>query len=201
MKKTRLNKFSRTRLHKLAQELYKILPENEADVRALAIARTIADKLVRKRLIALYPQKDMEVLRRYDKARQDYCIRVNLVAGGITQWQLDGEQPAPWRPETYCTPIQVDEETTKAIEAFRKLEGEQKAAREFRIKPYQSLINYSRHFEDVVEVWPEAERIRSECGAQSTALVVGLTDELVEAIRADVRARAAVSTEHVDIQE
>lgn len=53
---------------------------------------------------------------------------------------------------------------------------------------YYTLVERARYFDEVVEVWPEAERVRTRCNA--AAIVVALDENVIERIRHDVAARA-----------
>lgn len=187
MSKTRLNNHSRDVLNRLAERLVQV---SDDELRA---SQKDGDTLVRKMVEHRYPPKDMKVLRQYEQAHEDRCIRVRLHAGGDFQWNIRKDSPSVWQPGRYsCSNMHLaDESTTAAIELFRKLEADFKKRRAEKLAPYYKLINSSSTFEAVVSVWAEAEQVRAECGARSSAVVGAVTPEIIDAIHADMAERVA----------
>ena len=184
MRKTRLTKYSRERLCALARYLVKV---PDADLKK---AHTAASLAVRTLITTKYPPEDMAVLRRYNLGREDRCVRLRLRSGGDYQFNLSKDEPGVWHANSYCHMHLADEATTLTVEAFRKVETIHEELVEKKLEPYYKLINGSATFEAVLEIWPEAEQVRSQCGASATALVGAVTAEVVAAIQVDMASRA-----------
>ena len=115
MQKTRLNQRSRNTLERLANRLVTV-PDHP-----LKVAYDLASALVRNVLEKRYPPADMEVLRRYDLARQDPCVRLRLSSGGDYVWNLPRVGEITWQGSRYCTMHAADKDTTSAFTSFEKL--------------------------------------------------------------------------------
>jgi hypothetical protein len=191
--KTRLNSWMRERLIAFANRIVTCPEEASAEADALVDAQTaLGMELAEK-----WPVKEMRVLARHGYADFNTQLRV--------QAQLDGQDlDWHWRigvplSEARQIPghngqdvLRIDKEspTWAAIANWRSAVSAHKAALERKRGLYHSLVWASRHFEQVTEIWPEAEAMRAECGASRTLPAV-VDDVTRAAIRADVAARAA----------
>jgi hypothetical protein len=186
MRKVRLNKAHRARLRQLFQEVVKC----PAEENALQLAYQRAEPLVRATVLAEYPPKDMKVLKRYDVAKQDDCIKLRLTRGGEMMFNFATGTGPLVAKLTYTGKIYLaDEPTTKAVEgwdvATRNLEKAIKAKR----NDYFALIETAQTFEGVTAIWTEAEKIRPVITKQPTALVA-LNPSVIQRIKADVQTRS-----------
>lgn len=184
MTKTRLNQRMRDVLGAHARKLVSCPKEKAA---ADESYKATADA-VRKLIEARFPPKDMAVLKRYDVGRADPCIRLQLTNGTFYVWQFRPECGVPVQPGQNCKTHLADEAVTAAVQNDIKAGDDLKVALEKKLADYYSLIAAATTFEAVCEVWPEAEQVRSQCGA--TAIVIAVTPDVVARIRADVAGRA-----------
>lgn len=184
MPKTRLSQGSRSVLQRHATKLVECPKEHAAN----ETAHTAAYAAVRKMVETRYPPKDMAVLKRYGTADACLEVRIQLAAGGVTKWWFRTADKCPLSPSWTNILYITDEATTKVLERHQETERALKDALSKKLSDYVSLISAANTFEDVLEVWPEAEAVRSQCGA--SAIIVAVTPEVVARIRADVRARA-----------
>lgn len=184
MAKVRLTQAARTRLISLSHELVQC----SAEQTAVDAAYKKAAPLVRKAVEAKYPPRDMRILVKYEKAAIDDCIKLQLTAGGVNMFCFaEGKGPLAAETTYNGTVYQADEEMTSAFAEWKAATEALDAARSQKLGDYKALINSARTLEDVTEIWPEAEQIRSSL--RSTALTV-LTPAVIERIKADVATRA-----------
>lgn len=185
MAKTRLNERSRKVLCAHARSLVACPAEKKAADTAYASAAVLVRKMIETR----YPPKDMAILKKYDQASSCHSIKIQFDVGGYEIWSLrkDEAAPAPLQPGHYSAVHIADRATTAAIQKSMAADKALKEALENKLADYYSLIAAANAFEDVCEVWPEAEAVRSQCGA--SAIVVAVTPEVVARIRQDVATR------------
>lgn len=180
MAKLRLTQAMRARLRGLAHKVVSCPSEKAALVGAYKVAAIAVRKTVEKAL----PPADMKVLRKYDQAAVDDYIRLNLAAGGMVAFQYDeGTGPV----SISCRVFLADEATTSAFNGWKVADDAWRKALRTKLSDYESLIDGATYYQDVVEVWPEAEQLRTEFGGGS---LIAFSPDVVARIRADVRTRA-----------
>lgn len=184
MPKLRLTIAMRDKLKEFAGDLVRCPAEKEA----LDAAYKKAAPLVRASVLAIYPTRDMRVLLKYYKARIDDCIKLKLTAGGVDTFNFEkGTGPVVATMTYQGTIYAADDKTTDAFAEWQKASDTFATARKKKIADYSALVNASRTFEDVTEIWPEAAKLRPKM--KSTALIV-LTPDIVARIKSDVASRA-----------
>jgi hypothetical protein len=171
----------RSCLNELARELVSA-PDEDA---ALTNAYQAASVLVRRTVEAALPPSDMQVLRKYDCARIDDCIRLNLPAGGVVRFQFD-EETGPLSISGCGRIFNADDETMHAVNAWQDALRAQQKAISLKLSDYGALIAIARNYEDVVEVWPEAEQLRSQFDA---GYLTVFSPDVIARIRSDVQTR------------
>lgn len=190
MPKTRLNKEHRRMLVDLAYQ--KI--EKSFDFSKL---NSLYAEFRTKCLVEVanqFPPKDMRILAKYGAAQ----MRNNV---GIVFYSKDSDEKAvadvifendrahitnyysaeaklklPYGGEIYQLYLRWKEEKNKTTKRLNKIRGD-----------YQNLINYARTFEDVLEVWEEAEELRHKICANRQLIV--MNNELCNRIKQNVKER------------
>lgn len=187
MASIRLNDNLRSRLNKLRAEIVKC-PVELAAVEAMY---NVAEPLVRATVVAAYPPADMEILKKYEVAFVDDCIKLQLTSGGVDQFNFKtGTGPMVAKP-TYTGKIYLaDEETTDAVANWSRAKSNLSLALGRKHEDYRSLITSARTLEEVIEIWPEAEQIAPF--AHSYALTA-LSADAISRIKEDVRQRQAAT--------
>lgn len=186
MAKTRLNDRIRQVLRNHARTLVACPIEQSAADGTYKEAAT----LVRKMIEARYPIRDMAVLKKYEQAHECHHIDMQLHAGGFQGWNFRHDDKAPFQPGQHgCKVHLADEAVTAAVQKSLAAEDALKEALGKKLGDYYALIAAANTFEDVCEVWPEAELVRAQCGA--SAVVIAVTPDVVARIRADVATRVA----------
>lgn len=188
MAKTRLAERHRDTLYAHARKLVIHTEPSELLDTLYAQAATVVTRVVEKDS----PPADMKVLRKYQLASRDGCIKlVRADTSEVKQFVYRDESEAPYRAQSYrgCgyrgrSPIlleHADDDTVQAyLDEYEK--REERVAQ--RYSDYKSLIRQARYFEDLVEAWPAAASLRQIiCGKQSELSVV--TPELIEKLRND----------------
>jgi hypothetical protein len=168
-------------LYRHAKEIVDCPTERKAADKAYATALPLLNAAVEER----YPPKDMVILKKYEAANNYTTLKVSLSTGGFTQITMregDGMLMPCWHGA-----LAADAKMTKAIDGWLTAEDTLKKAVEKKLADYNALIQAASTFQEVVEVWPEAEAMRTRCGA--SAVVIAVTPEVVARIRADVAAR------------
>lgn len=180
MAKLRLTQAMRTRLRHLANKVVSCPTERATLTAAYKTAAVAVRKAVEKSL----PPADMKVLRKYDQAAVDDCIRLNLTAGGVVVFRFD-EDTGP--VSIGCRIFLADEQTTAAYNSWKAADDTWHKALRTKLSDYDALIDGATYYQDVVEVWPEAEQLRTEFGGGS---LIAFSPDVVARIRADVKTRA-----------
>lgn len=183
MAKTRLNVGKREALKRLA---YDELPTGDLEAKAEE-AFEKADALTRDDLEKAYPEEDKKVLRRYDLLSETRRVTgSDLDTGQVVSMFLKDPVMVPFSSYTSKGIVAFTKETVQAIEAYGKARSELSIFKDKRMADYKALIDTSRTFEDVVSVWPGAEKLReSLCGTQNS--VVALSSEIIERIQKDAK--------------
>lgn len=184
----KLNQTHREWLTNLARSTVTCPAEKEAVDAAYAAAAPLVRRLVE----AKYPPKDMKLLAKYEAAHADRCVRLNLTAGGVTEFNFRRDDVAiPLRPATgscYRHIYQADDATTTAVQAYETARDAFKKAHGAKLGDYYALIRHSTKLEEVEAIWPPASGLRATL---NRSVPVVLSDDVVARIRADVAKGAA----------
>jgi hypothetical protein len=183
MPKLRLNDTSRRMLRALASDTVSC-PEEEA---ALAAAYAAAEPLVRKMVKEKYPPRDMEVLHKYGAAEQDDCIKMQLHAGGVTQFNFTKDTgPLVVERTTSGAIYLASPDVTDAVLAWEAATAALKKAKTDKLNDYYALVNSVSTMEDVEEIWPDAASVRPRLGSHALTL---LSQETIARLKADIASR------------
>ena len=183
MTKIRLTQSARDDLRSLAKKL--VLAEPEA--KAVEKAYKALAPIMRKMIEAKYPPRDMRVLKKYEKAEIDDCIRVQLASGGVQKFDFEsGTGPLSACP--YCNTYPLDAKQTDLFDEWLMAVQKHNEAIDKKLSDYRGLIIASRTWEDVIDVWPEAKTIKPEFANYPLSI---LSADVIERIKADVSTREA----------
>lgn len=192
MPKTRLLRHHRDTLKNFAREKVQITKAEQEEINKL---RQKINKMVISFITKNFPQKDMVILKKYGCASVDRCIYFMVPDTTLTvQWKFPEEMKdtLPLMPirstRSYGRNIHDGgDELPKLIQEYEKLESKAKEDRNQRRRDYFALIEYTRNYEDLLEIWPEAEEVRSRITGYQVPSVV--SDEMIARIKADQEAR------------
>ena len=162
-----------------------------AEAAAVDDTYKVAAPLVRATVEAKYPPEDMQLLAKYDAAEADPCIRLNLTAGGVTQFTFSDDDAGPMRPNSggcWRRIYQADEATTAAVLAYAVAVEAFNRAIKAKRDDYYALIRHSTKLEEIEGIWPAASGLRATL---NRSVPVVLSDDVVARIRADVAKTAA----------
>lgn len=193
MAKTRLNKTSRKVLISFVREKVKC-PDLEKDVKK---AEDKVSEILRNYINTEYG-KDLPVLSKYGFTM---CVhRVPFVftckdngssSEDYHDFYFDSSKDKVTMPNFRysSTRLGIDKSHPlyEEFHSMKKLHREWSVALEKKQDDYINLINSSRTFEDVEEIWDEVSEIRSEI-CKSTALIA-MSDESIKRIKKDVASR------------
>jgi len=197
MTKLRLTNSHREKLLDLAMKLVRGSIPAELD-KPLFLARSDLELMLTVVVEERYPVSDMLVLVKYGKATTDNCIRLKLTrsveavaktynrGGDYHIYNFTG-RVGPIAPgcQTYLLSDAQTGVYERWVLAFNAVEMNV----QYRYADYAKLINASRYYEDVLDIWPEAEALRVDFGRAAVAVV--LTGDVISRIRADAEARVA----------
>lgn len=186
-KNKRLSEDNRASLIRLARKLVREThPSEELDA-----AYEGAADAIHAIVTAKYPPKDMAVLLKYDAAAPDCCIRYSTGHYDVNQFDFRADDKRiPTVPSRYCNRVPFLVEGA-AVEAMRAYEAAKKAYDQGiaqRENDYRALIQNATSFNQVVDVWPEAERLRENICGRATALSV-LSEDVIERLKRDAAIR------------
>ena len=191
MAKKRLTQDDRQKLKSLADSLVSA-PQHLID--GYEAARSKLLEHLAEEMKALYSPEEMKVLAKHGVVFRRKNFRLRFRENG---WQ-DYIDLSNW--ESYFqVPAIVDghfaeKGTTlyRLLKAFAKAQELKVNAAANVLKDYVTLFRESRYFEDVAEVWPEAERLRAEICVSSGKALALVNPELIARIKADIASRAPV---------
>ena len=195
MAKTRLNVGKREILKQLVGEKVKHT-EYDDDINQLEAK---IDAWVIKEVEKQWPTKDMDVLKKYDKAGNYSYVNIkigsleNSTHRDIDCWYfLDKEKR--WFPDTYRDRVIIPDETISAdLDEWLLLTDTRQAHLYDLKKNYFILIDSSRNYEEVVEVWDEALEVSDRMITSGSSLVA-LSRETIDAIKEDTASRKLTVT-------
>jgi hypothetical protein len=186
LKNKRLSERDRDALYSFAR---KCIAETQ-DASAVDAAYDVAAQAVHDALVEKYPQKDMRVLERYDAATADSCVYVSRGHYDYDQFCFrDDDKRIPLRPGRSggCNSrnaFMLEGERADAYAAYTKAKEAHESAIRQRFNDYKALIYAAKTFNEVSEVWPQAEQLREAIVGTSSALVV-LSNDIVARIKSD----------------
>jgi hypothetical protein len=177
--KTRLNTHARHCLMDLARSLIRCPDTDKREAEAFDIAAV----LVRNEVENVFPPKDMKILEKYGQAGIDDCIRITGQGINMTLFRFkDGTGPL----SISCKTFLVSDETAAAVIRWENALKDHQEAIKAKVEDYRALVNSSRYFEDVTDIWPEAESVRDEIGTNALTVI---SPDLIKRIKADVGTR------------
>ena len=200
MTKIRLNNAHRSLLSTYGQERIAGLIDRTEEKAFYAQLLDATNQAIRKR----YPEEDMVVLRRYDAAQVDRCIRFQFPSGRVDGFYFSHEETG-LADAPYCRSCKtdaaypVDAATESALDGYQKTRATNDKERQKRISAFDSLICASKTLEEVMEAIDLPPDVLERLGRKTTALVALSTDDL-KRLRTDfslANAAAKAETESV----
>jgi hypothetical protein len=188
MRKTRLNQHTRSVLMSFMKQVVSC-PEWDSKVHK---AYEKAEALVRALVVAEYPPDDMEICKKYDVAKQDDCIKIRVLDDkkpDIVFSFKSGTGPLVAKMTYQGKFFLADGRTAAAVQNWDALVGAQKKQLEAKQDDYRSLIRNAITFEEVAEIWPEVETLRSQVVKPPIMALMTLSADVVQRIQQDVKAR------------
>lgn len=189
MAKTRMNSGHRTVLLDFAVKKIKEVVDRKHEQKLYAAILSQVNKLIRKK----YLEEDMIVLRKYKLFAIDNCVKFVFPSGRVSGFTFNKEQPVdiPHSKRCYDRSFRDVYPATEAfeemLEEHNKLKEESDKLYQQKIKDCQSLINFAKYVEDVLEVIKVPKDIEANLTARSTALVA-LSPDIIEHIQKDFSA-------------
>lgn len=191
-KNKRLNNGDRDRINRFAKQQVQATEDRTAFDAAYEAAADAIHAVV----IAEHPQKDMQVLAKYDCAAPDACIYVST--GGYNYERFayrEGDKRIILRPSgDSCRrqPILLRDDAEKVFDAYLAAKKELEDARKARLKDFSALIYNTPSFNALAEAWPAVETLRGEVIGVANALSV-LSEEVIDRLRNDAAFMAAAA--------
>lgn len=183
MAKRRLLQWMRDRLNSHAEIVVIPAKAKKLLVSAYSKAEPLVVGIVQKR----YPQRDMDVLLKYDCARRHAKIKMQFPSGVVTEFEFDEEHGGAYVPGGRCNHVFLaDAATAAAVDKWEVARGEYKEERKRRLAAYSALIAGSSYVEDIIAAWPEAGNI-----LPAGSPLIPLGPEQIALVEADQKERAA----------
>lgn len=181
-------RLSQTNRDALIRFAYKRIDET-ATAPELDAAYTSAANAIGAAIVAKYPKKDMEVLKRYSVAQQDLCVYFSGAGAQYGQFEYrKDDTSAPFTPRSrYCnerTPYILDEAGTEAVVGYLAMLEKRNADKKQRYNDFRSLITTVASFNELAAVWPACEELRERIVGAGTSLLV-MNDDVMARIKAD----------------
>lgn len=183
--KRKLLQWMRDTLNNHVQERVDPPAERKAMDAAYKKVAPLVSRMVQKK----YKPIEMEILRKYEVASRDACIRMTLPDSRVVSFDYRTEDEAPLVAEMRnCRGrmFLADDPLMIAYDAYKKAEEAHKDERQRRVAAYGTLIRSAATVEDIIEVWPEAAAL-----LPATAMMAPLTPEQLALIDTDMLERKA----------
>lgn len=179
MTKTRLNNAHRDLLSAYGHERIAGLIDRSEEKAFYAQLLDSANQAIRKR----YPEEDMAILRRYDAAHIDRCVRFQFPSGRVDGFYFPYEETAladlPYRRScTTDAAYPVEAATEAALDGYQKTHAANDKEQQKRISVFDALIRAARTLEEVMEAIDVPPEVQERLGRKTTALVALSTDDL-----------------------
>lgn len=188
---TRLLESHKDALKELARRVVDVPAEAKAEDLAYRKAAPLARKIVE----ATFPVSDMLVLAKYELSRPDDCIRIQHNDGSVDQFVFHKDDAPRVADSGNCRARMfiADERASTALTAWRHAFDAKRKALSEKQANYCAFIDSARTFEQVLEIWPEAEELGPRIRKN---LPVALSESIIESIKADSvrRIRQAAKT-------
>lgn len=193
MPKTRLNSYMRSKLKNHVPSVVKCPSERAVRAEAKSRLTAVTDALVAAR----FPEREMAVLQKYDVGTiKDFVDAKVPGSRGCEHLPLSKPTTLPYNSALgschYALELPADHEVWALWRAYRAACEAVDVAESEKRKDYYALIDNCRNFEDVLEVWPEAEAMREQLNIPPTHAISTLSEDVIERIKADVAQRAAM---------
>lgn len=190
MAKIRLNQGMRQELQKYAEGLI-AFPEDETHLDRL---RRTAAGLICHAMAKRAPYSDILVLAKYDKAREiDDKNSIRIVLDNYHQkYFVFGSEAPFWICDRWGSPepLQVDQPTFDAVDAWADAKDALAKKKHDLLLDYYNLIAAAYSFEELCEVWPEAEVMRDSIeGRAGKRAISCLSADALERIKKDIASR------------
>jgi hypothetical protein len=196
MAKKRLNNGNRRDLRTLAWRMIRETTDtSEVDAAYAEAAKVISEEVSRR-----YPAEDMAVLAKYEMSHPDTCVYVSRGGQDYDVFHFRDDDPlTPVRPGSRydCNrrnPILLQQSAVEALDRFKSANAKSDKDAQRRQADFYALINDAKTFEDVVAVWPAAERLRSLICGTGTAITT-LSAEVMDRIKSDAAFNVSEPTE------
>ena len=183
-KKIALNNTRREVIRDFGSKHIKSTIDRRKEQKQLDIMLKEANAAIRKK----YPEPDMAVLRKYDLARVDRCIKFQMPSGRVDGFTFKADcamADIPYKKSCVYgnnDVYPVSEAFEKAFDAHAKQRAEADKLENEKYGQFIAFLNACKTVEDVLEVISLPEDIRKRLGADSTALVA-VTAETVKSLK------------------
>lgn len=198
MAKKRLNMGHRNMLKDLAYSKISSRKTENAYIKA----RKHVEELVLKEYNKALPEEDTAILKKYKLAKEGKVLNLLFHDSETGDSRYDSiklteavAQPSPYNWRIIC---KYNGPIHKALQNMRKTKQEHDEVIASLKSDYATIISSSKTFEELVELWPEAEELRSAiCGVGSALTVVNT--EVINRVRKDYELRQkGVNNGHMD---
>lgn len=165
--------------------------DRNKEQKQLAIMLREANAAIRKK----YPEEEMAVLRKYDLARVDRCLKIQMPSGRVDGFSFNADcAVADIAYNRHCSYLNSDvfpvsEAFEKAFDLHAQHKSDADKLQQEKYGQFVSFLNACKTVDDVLEVIPLPEDIRKRLGADSTALVA-VTPETVKSLKATFKKAA-----------
>lgn len=142
---------------------------------------------IKPEILKVYPLADMRVLEKYDCATRDYCINRKYTYNSGYDFKFrDSDVRAPLVPSNrgcFTLTYEWSKETATLVDLYNLNLTLHEKAIEKIASDYYTLIHASRTFDEVVAIWPAAERLRGQLVGVKANLPA-LSNEFIDRVRA-----------------
>lgn len=188
MAKTRMNSAHRSVLKDFAMKKIEDVVDRKPEQKLYKKMVAQTNSALRKK----YPEKDMDVLRKYQLTQRDNCVRYVFPSGRIEGFDFqEAREELVEIPYTRgCTSYNskdiypMPQEFEAMLDEYNKLKDASEKIISQKRRDCNSLIEYAKYVEDVLEVIKIPKEIEDNLTAKSTALVA-LSPDVIERIQAD----------------
>jgi hypothetical protein len=188
-KKTQLNKVRRTIIEEYGFKHIESSIDRTRENDLLQQLIRYANEAIR----AMYPEADMEVLRKYKVVRTDHCLRFQFPSGRVDGRSFRSDAPLADMPQpSGCYSGEVFAVSAECERVFDAYEAEFHAnyqLKDVKRRQFLEFVAASRTVEDVLEVIDLPAEVRERLGHRSTALIA-VSPESVSALRVTFRIAA-----------
>lgn len=144
---------------------------------------------------AKYPEADMVILRKYNLARKDHCLKFHFPSGRVDGFSFQSDAgivDLPYKAGCHYSSndvFPVSAAFEKAFDEYARLKKESDKRQQERTQEFLNFLGACQNLDEVLDVIPLPADIRERLGYEANSLVA-VTPDTVKSLKATFKKAA-----------